>query len=107
MLSPEIHATGKQNMTQLHAVTCRMMVCFINGHHYPKLAKMIVQQLQTLILYPVVDDTFSKRDMYLQLLEHWQSVTNSLLEETSLPSHLYPNKNASDRFHDHPKTTSH
>lgn len=91
MLSVSADSNGKQDMTQLHAATCLMMTRFINGHHCPKLAHVIVQQLQKLLSHPITQETPDSRDMYLQLLEHWQNVSSSLLEQkpTSQPTHLY------------------
>jgi hypothetical protein len=91
MLSADAHTTGKQDMTQLHAATCLMMIHFINGRHCPKLAHVIVQQLQKLLSHPVTQEIPGSRDMYLQLLEHWQTVLSWLLEQkqASRPSHLY------------------
>lgn len=91
MLLVDANTAGKQEMTQLHAATCLMMTRFINGHHCPKLAHMIVHQLQRLLAHPVTRETPGSRDMYLQLLEHWQSVSSSLLEQnqTSRSRHLY------------------
>ncbi|OAI18758.1 hypothetical protein A1359_04090 [Methylomonas lenta] len=91
MLSANANTTGKQDMIQLHAATCLMMTRFINGRHCPKLAHVIVQQLQKLLSHPVTQEIPDSRDMYLQLLEHWQSVLSSLLEQkqAARPSHLY------------------
>lgn len=78
---PKVEAdlAGQQDMSQLHAATCLMMTRFINGHHCPKLAHVIVHQLQQLLTHP--RQTQDSRDMYLQLLEHWQGVSSSLLEQ--------------------------
>lgn len=79
MPTVEADLAGQQDMSQLHAATCLMMTRFINGHHCPKLAHVIVHQLQQLLAHP--QQTQDNRDMYLQLLEHWQSVSSSLLEQ--------------------------
>ncbi len=91
MPTVEADLAGQQDMSQLHAATCLMMTRFINGHHCPKLAHLIVQQLQKLLSHPVTQEIPDSRDMYLQLLEHWQSVLSSLLEQkqASRPSQLY------------------
>jgi len=60
---------------------CLLMTRFINGHHYPKLAHIIVHQLQQLLAHPSAQQMPDSRGMYLQLLEHWQNVSNSLLEQ--------------------------
>ncbi|MBD9357123.1 hypothetical protein [Methylomonas albis] len=72
-------ANGR-DVAQIHAATCLLMTQFINGHHNPKLAHLIVQQLGRLLSHPELEHSASSRDMYLQLLEHWQTVTGLLLE---------------------------
>jgi len=69
-----------RDVAQIHAATCLLMTQFINGHHNPKLAQLIVQQLSRLLSHPELEHSASSRDMYLQLLEHWQTVTGLLLE---------------------------
>lgn len=81
MPTVEADLTGQQDMNQLHAATCLMMTRFINGHHCPKLAHVIVHQLQQLLAHP--QQTPDSRGMYLQLLEHWQGVSSLLLEQKS------------------------
>lgn len=75
-----ISQTTGRDVAQIHAATCLLMTQFINGHHNPKLAHLIVQQLGRLLSHPEVAHSASSRDMYLQLLEHWQTVTGLLLE---------------------------
>ncbi|MCK9606182.1 MAG: hypothetical protein M0R33_06975 [Methylomonas sp.] len=89
MPSVEARFADKQDLSQLHAATCLLMTRFINGLHCPKLAHLIVQQLQQLLAHP--GQTPNSREMYLKLLEHWQSVSSSLLEQKQpgQPSHLY------------------
>lgn len=86
-----VEITGKHDMTHLHAVTCLLMTRFINGHHCPKLAHAIVQKLQQLLAHPATQQLPDTRDMYLQLLEHWQNVCSMLLEQKSVrrQSHLF------------------
>lgn len=79
MHSVETLVAGKQDISQLHAATCLLMTRFINGHHCPKLAHVIVHQLQQLLAHP--QQTPDSREMYLKLLEHWQSVCSGLLEQ--------------------------
>lgn len=79
MPTVEADLAGQQDMSQLHAATCLMMTRFINGHHCPKLAHVIVHQLQRLLAHP--QQTQDSRGMYQQLLEHWQAVSSSLLEQ--------------------------
>ncbi|OQW78652.1 MAG: hypothetical protein BVN35_03045 [Proteobacteria bacterium ST_bin11] len=73
------------DVAQIHAATCLLMTQFINGHHNPKLAHLIVQQLGRLLSHPELAHSASSRDMYLQLLEHWQTVTHLLLERKAVP----------------------
>lgn len=71
--------TIQQEKAQLHATTCGLMTRFINGHHCPKLAQLIVEQLGLLLAYPGL--IASSRTMYQQLKEHWQGVIELLLEQ--------------------------
>ncbi|MDP2904167.1 MAG: hypothetical protein Q8N96_13855 [Methylovulum sp.] len=71
----------KTELIRLHAATCFSMTQFINGHHCPKLAHLIVHQLSHLVAYPDLEQVSASREMYLQLLEHWQKVTAFLLEQ--------------------------
>lgn len=57
------------------------MTRFINGYHCPKLAQLIVQKLRHLLAHPELEQIPSSRDMYKQLLDHWQYVTHFLLEQ--------------------------
>jgi len=80
MLEPH-PAAEKGELARLHAATCLSMTQFINGHQCPKLARMIVRQLNLLLAHPELDSVSNTRDMYLQLLEHWQKITAQLLEQ--------------------------
>ncbi|QPK61507.1 hypothetical protein IVG45_11385 [Methylomonas sp. LL1] len=91
MHSIDVNVAGTHDMTQLHAATCQLMTRFINGHHCPKLAHVIVHQLQQLAAHPATQLSDS-RDMYLQLLEHWQNVSNTLLEQKAARRQIH-------RFH--------
>ena len=71
---------AQQALSHLHANTCLLMTRFINGHHCPKLAQMIVSQLGHLLTHPQLEQLPDSRNVYQQLLEHWQSVTRQLLE---------------------------
>ena len=79
---PETHAEPNS----LHATTCLLMTRFINGHHCPKLSQQIVSQLQQLLNQPASTQQARSREMYRQLLAHWQAVTRQLLEKTSRPT---------------------
>lgn len=91
MHTVEVNPANKQDISQLHAATCLMMTRFISGHHCPKLAHIIVQQLQRLLAHPVTQQTSDSREIYLQLLEHWQTVCAELLKQKQAhqPSHIY------------------
>ncbi len=71
----------KTHLINLHAATCLTMTQFINGHHCPKLAHLIVHQLRRLLAHPELEQLHECRDMYQQLLEHWQNITAHLLEQ--------------------------
>ena len=70
-----------QALSHLHASTCVLMTRFINGHHCPKLAQMIVSQLANLLTHPQLEQLPDSRTLYQQLLEHWQGVTRQLIEQ--------------------------
>lgn len=91
MHSVEPNSITKHEVSQLHAATCMMMTRFISGHHCPKLANVIVQQLKQLLAHPATQELSDSRDMYSQLLMHWQEVLSSLSTSKTLyrPSHLY------------------
>jgi len=78
MHSVEITNISKHDISQLHAATCIMMTRFISGHHCPKLANVIVQQLKQLLAHPATQGLPDSREMYSQLLLHWQEVSSSL-----------------------------
>jgi hypothetical protein len=78
---PEPQAAEKGELARLHAATCLSMTQFINGHQYPKLAHMIVRQLNLLLTHPELEPVSNTRAMYLQLLEHWQKIAVQLLEQ--------------------------
>jgi len=71
----------KVDLIKLHAATCFSMTQFINGHQCPKLAHLIVQQFSLLVSHPELEQVSASREMYQQLLEHWQKVTTYLLEQ--------------------------
>jgi len=78
MHSVETTNIANHEINQLHAATCMMMTRFINGHHCPKLANVIVQQLKQLLAHPATQGLSDSREMYSQLLLHWQEVSSSL-----------------------------
>lgn len=87
MHTSESSLAAQQEVAQLHAATCLLMTRFINGHHCPKLAHDIVQQLQRLLTHPSLEQVPVSLDMYRQLLEHWQGVSRTLLEQKTARQH--------------------
>lgn len=81
MNSAEINLISPQNISGLHAATCLLMTRFINGYQCPKLAHVIVHHLQKLLAHPATQENADSREMYLQLLEYWQNVSSSLIEQ--------------------------
>jgi hypothetical protein len=82
----QAHSTEQipHELTHLHATTCLLMTRFINGHHCPKLAHLIVQKLEHLLSHPELEKVSTSRNMYQQLLEHWQNVTSLLQEKKAV-----------------------
>lgn len=81
MNSAEITPGDTLEISQLHAATCLLMTRFINGYQCPKLAHVIVHQLQKLLTHPATHENEDSREMYRQLLEHWQNVSSSLIAQ--------------------------
>ncbi|MEC4747194.1 hypothetical protein [Methylomicrobium sp. Wu6] len=78
---PESQTTPERGeLARLHATTCLSMTQFINGRQCPKLAQMIVRQLNQLLMHPELEPVSQTREMYRQLLEHWQQIAAQLLE---------------------------
>ncbi|WP_150049678.1 MULTISPECIES: hypothetical protein [Methylomonas] len=72
---------AESEISQLHAATCLMMTRFISGNHCPKLAHVIVHQLQQLLAHPVTQQLPDSLTMYNQLLQHWQHVSSALADK--------------------------
>ncbi|MGR9035199.1 MAG: hypothetical protein ACU83O_01215 [Gammaproteobacteria bacterium] len=83
MLNTQSTEPTEIKLAHLHASTCLLMTRFINGHHCPNLSHRIVQNLRNLLVHPESEQNPSAREMYQQLLEHWQNVTSFLLEQKS------------------------
>jgi hypothetical protein len=81
MSDTELTEPIRQELTQLHAATCVLMIQFINGRHCPKLAHLIVQQLACLLSHPELVEIPASRNMYRQMMDHWQQVVDQLLEQ--------------------------
>lgn len=84
MQKADTNETMECELTQLHATTCVFMTRFINGHHCPKLSHLIVQNLGHLLAHPALQRIPTSREMYQQLLEHWQNMTHYLLEQRAV-----------------------
>lgn len=65
---------------KLHATLCFLMTQFLS-HQCPKLSQFIVRHLSLMIEHPEVADSVDSRTLYLQLQQHWQNITGSLLEQ--------------------------
>lgn len=80
------HSTEQipHELTHLYATTCQLMIRFINGQHCPKLTHLIVQKLEHLLDHPELEKVSTSRNMYQQLLEHWQNVISLLLEKKAV-----------------------
>ncbi len=85
----EITPVARHEITQLHAATCLMMTRFIDGDHCPKLAHVIVQQLQRLLNHPQTQQAPESSGLYRQLLDHWLNVSNSLSTPQKKSSEKY------------------
>jgi hypothetical protein len=59
------------------------MTQFINGHYCPKLAYVIIQQLNRLLKHPDLDQASGSHEMYQQLLGQWQQINMELLQRKS------------------------
>jgi hypothetical protein len=68
-------------LAYLHAAACLSMTQFINGHQCPALAHRIVSQLNRLLTHPELEPASNTREIYRQLLEHWQKIAAQLLEQ--------------------------
>lgn len=76
--------SANTDLSLLHASTCLSMTRFINGHHCSKLAQHIVHQLNRLLSHPDLNQLPDSRDMYLQMLDHWQKIAHQLLEQKNV-----------------------
>ncbi|WP_431066132.1 hypothetical protein [Methylotuvimicrobium sp.] len=81
MLENQTETSALHEITHLHASTLMLITQFSNGHHCPKLAHMIVNQLNRLITESELEQLPTGQQMYRQLLSHWQQVTHTLLEQ--------------------------
>jgi hypothetical protein len=62
-------------------MACVLMTKF-HYHQCPKLAQFIVRHIHLLLEQPEIKNDTNSRTLYLQLLEQWQKITATLLEQT-------------------------
>lgn len=79
MSEAETAAESQAELSRLHATACLLMTQFINGRHCPKLSQQIVSQLGHLLSHPQLTTRPESRELYQQLLTHWQGVTQQLI----------------------------
>jgi hypothetical protein len=65
-------------ISQLHAATCLAITQFQQGRHCPCLAKRIVNLLRYLATHPELPLTTTSKNLYLNLIEHWEHVSAEL-----------------------------
>jgi hypothetical protein len=80
-MNQDLTISDNNGLMQLHSATCFAMTHFMNGHHCPKLAQLIVYQLNALIAHPGLLGNLETRSKYLKLQEHWQTVNQHLLDQ--------------------------
>lgn len=78
--TPTNQNSEELSLTKLHAMACVLMTKF-HAHQCPKLAQFIVKHLNLLLEQPEINADPNSRMLYLQLLNQWQSITASLLEQ--------------------------
>jgi hypothetical protein len=76
-----------KNLQTLHIKTSMLMAKFIDGYYCPKTAHLIVSELGQLISYAQSLQIKTNLNMYYQMLEHWQMVTNQLLEKQKIQTY--------------------
>lgn len=83
--SPVMPTLSKNNdemsLAKMQSMACVLMTKF-QHHQCPKLAQFIVRHFQLLIEQPEIKNDPNSRTLYLQLLEQWQKITATLLEQT-------------------------
>ena len=75
-------------VSQLHAATCLAITQFQQGRHCPCLAKRIVNLLRYLATHPDLPLTTTSKNLYLNLLEHWERVSAELNRAENSPTLL-------------------
>lgn len=76
-------------LSQLHAATCLAITQFNGGRPCPCLAKRIVLLLRYLATHPDLPLTKTSKDVYLNLLEHWERVCNELQQKSTKQAFTY------------------
>jgi hypothetical protein len=72
--------TDDLSFVKLHSTLCFLMTKF-QSHQCPQLGQFIIRHISLMIEHPNVADIANCRTLYLQLLQQWQNITGSLLEQ--------------------------
>lgn len=72
--------TDDLSFVKLHSTLCFLMTRF-HKDQCPKLAHFIVSHIRLVIEHPDVIDSPNCRTLYLGLLQQWQNITSTLLEQ--------------------------
>lgn len=81
---------AQTELSHLHAATCLAITQFSSsGRRCACLANRIVLLLQYLVTQPDLSLTTTSRDLYLNLLDHWQQVLNELKLKEPEPATFY------------------
>ncbi len=72
--------TDDLSFIKLHSTLCFLITKF-HSHQCPQLAQFIVRHISLLVEHPNVTETENCRTLYLQLMQQWQDITGSLLEQ--------------------------
>lgn len=77
--------TDALSFVKLHSTLCFLMTRF-HKDQSPQLAQFIVRHIHLVIDHPDVIDSDSARNLYLGLLQQWQHITATLLEQRRILS---------------------
>ncbi len=77
--------TDDLSFVKLHSTLCFLMTRF-HKHQCPKLAHFIVSHIRLVIEHPDVVDSPNCRTLYLGLLQQWQNITATMLEQRRILS---------------------
>jgi phosphoenolpyruvate carboxylase len=67
-------------LPKLHLMLCVLMTKF-HYHKCPKMAHFIVRHLRLMAENPELSNDMNSRTLYLQLLNQWQHITMTLIEQ--------------------------